>query len=814
MRAIEPSWKRWPCSPVRVRPKRVAVVSFAALFYALEATTAFAVPIAIDSPVPAAQKAGAPRPPGQRVPLSLIVDGVPKGNVIALVRASDVLLIESDLQMAGVRLRTGSGVGIGGVSYASLASLAPLVTYKVDLDAFTLALTVDPTMLPRTVVSLGDGTPKFGAATGEPSGFVSYSVASDSANLGGNASGFVQMGVGSASAGVFTATASYANAHLQRGLLAFRREDETHLKGLTIGDQAASTGSLGGNVVLGGVGIRRHFEYQPDEAYFPTPGINGTVLSPTTADLYVNGTLLRTVRLQPGAFALSGIPVAPGPGVTQVVLRDASGNTQTIGGAYYQSRALLRKGLIDYDYDIGFTRAQPFGKHDTYGPLVALGTYRIGLTDAVTVGARFERTVATTSAGPRLDFVLPIGHVSLESSLSSALGMAGNAFAAAYEYAGSRFAFGASAITQSANYATVSLSPRGPRLRSSIRVSVGLPLSRSYALSISDTTSTSSNAPVASAFALAMNVRAARQAVDYTFRAERESGGSLFGIAGVTRKPSWTLGVQTSLLIGRRANLSTDTTSAGGQRATTVALSQSPPGLGLGYQLQATGGSSRTASAAATYETQFGDIAAALSTAGYGTQQTTIALSGGLVAFGRGLFFTRPVSGGYALVDVPGFKHVPVFSESQFAGRTDGRGAMVVPQLEPYNQNEIGIGQMQSHIDLLEQQPTTFARPKTLSGSVATFAVRRIRAYTGRFVVQRGSHDVVPSLGTVVFSRDGKAYPSDLGSTGQFYVENLAPGSYSATVTDIGGAACTLQINLPAGSGPVTSIGAQACLPP
>ena len=96
-------------------------------------------------------------------------------------------------------------------------------------------------------------------------------------------------------------------------------------------------------------------------------------------------------------------------------------------------------------------------------------------------------------------------------------------------------------------------------------------------------------------------------------------------------------------------------------------------------------------------------------------------------------------------------------------------------------------------------------------GVVTEFTIRHFHAYAGHIVVHRGGHSIVPVLGRVVFSHAGTDYPSDLGRQGQFYVENLEPGNYAATVTTSDGLTCGFQIDLPTDASPVTSVGTLAC---
>jgi len=753
---------------------------------------------------------------GERAPLSLVVNGVAKGDVVGIVRAQDVLLTEDDAKTAGVPFPAAAFVEFGGTRYVSLDSLAPHVTYRLDLSTVTLNLTVDPSLLGRTAVALDGHGDHAGTARADPSGFLTYSLTSDTANLGGGVNAFVQ-GAAAAGAGLITASGSYGSGNVRRGLVAYQTDSEAHLNRLTVGDALASSDALGASTIVGGIGVSRHFELQPDYTYFPSPGLSGTVLGPTTADVYVNGTFLRSVQLAPGGFDLNNIPVPTGAGVTQIVLHDALGNSQTLSGTFYQTQALLRKGLTDYDYHLGFIRSNPFGANDVYGPLAAIGSYRLGLTNSLTVGGRFERWAGGVDGGPQFDVGLPIGHLSLASSLSSAFGASGNALALAYDYAGRHFGLSLSALTQSANYATPSLAPGDQRTRSSLRESLSLPLTRTATLALSDITSSFTSQPTAGQILATLNVQVPRRKAYVSLSVERDSGGSILGLNGPTSNSRWTVGAQASFSVGKASSLSTSTSRTAGSDSSTVQFSKgAPSGPGFGYQVSATKGAQSSAAAQIDYHTQYGNLQVLSNAAGSSGLATTLTLNGSLVGFKQGLFFSQPVTNAYALAEVPGFRNLAVFSGGQYAGRTDGRDAAVIPNLDPYNDDSIGIDQLPNRLDLVEDESTIKVRPRDLAGVVASFSVRQFHAYTGHVVIHRNEKSLVPALGTLALSRGGHDSSSDLGSQGQFYVENLEPGTYAATVTGADAAACSFRVDLPIGANdvPVTSLGTIACEAP
>ncbi len=743
----------------------------------------------------------------QRAPLTLVLNGVENDVVIAILRAGDALVSERDLRVAGVPIAGATFVEVGTVRYVSIASLAPSVTYTVDVPNLVLRLTADPRLLPRTVAGFGPDGKVRKLATADPSGFLNYSLTSAASGANRRLQGFLQTGIGDGKR-LFMASGSFSAGATRRGLVSLQRESQEHLSRATIGDEVASTGPLGGSAVVGGIGFTRHFEFQPDYVFFPTPGVSGTVLTPTKADVYVNGAFVRSVQLPPGQFDLTNLPLPAGLNITQVVLHDAAGNDRTISAHVYQARQLLRKGVTDYDYHVGFLRSNPFGDHDTYGPLAGLAAYRLGLTDSVTVGARYEQSKRLVSGGPQIDLGLPVGHLSLEASLSSADGVGGHAYGAAYDMQGRRFAFGLSAQATSAQYATMSLDVTRPRTRSATQQSVSFPLGKSVSLGASHTTSTFTGQPTADRLSATVNTRLSR-GLGLTFNADRDRGGSVLGF-GVVPGNRLSAGLTAAYTLGRSTNVFLHATDNGGAGAADVTVSKSAPnGPGFGYIVRASGAGQSSASANLTYQTQYADLSL-LTNSGSGSSSSTLTLAGSVVAFAQGVFLTRPISNSYTLAEVPGFDHLPVYLGTQYQGRTDRRGAMIVPVLSAYADNEIGIDEMKDRFDVVAEQPNRSVRPRIYSGVVAKFGVRVLRAYNGTVVVRRNGRDVVPAFARLSLTNQHRTYVSDLGSDGQFYLDDITPDTYSAQLAGAG-LSCDLSVTIPAAEGPITKLPVLVC---
>ena len=67
-----------------------------------------------------------------------------------------------------------------------------------------------------------------------------------------------------------------------------------------------------------------------------------------------------------------------------MITRDILGNEQVLTQPFYVTPRLLKQGLHDYSYELGFERRNFGAESNNYGRPVAIGTHRYGITDQFT----------------------------------------------------------------------------------------------------------------------------------------------------------------------------------------------------------------------------------------------------------------------------------------------------------------------------------------------------------------------------------------------------------------------------------------------
>jgi outer membrane usher protein len=752
----------------------------------------------------------------ERAILQVSVNGIERGEVVVVLRSPDVLVRVVDLEQAGLIGFGGRRETIGRDVYVSLISLAPAVTYELDERALALRLTAAPSNLTTTIQDFLQSRPPGVVYSQDPSAFLNTSM------TGIDFDRFTWTGEGGLS---IRNTLLYGTAFrdergvFSRGLTSFTVDDRERLVRWLVGDRFDSTGPLGGSANLGGFSVSREFGLDPYFVRFPTVGLSGAVLTRSVAEVYVNGQLLRREFLPPGPFELRNLPAPVGSGIAEVILRDAFGRQQVISSPFYFTSSLLRAGVQEWSYDLGFRREQQSTGLGEYGPWAALGRHRVGVTDDLTVGARLEGGADLVSGGPIATLRLPVGEIELTVAGSRSDTEDGWAGSLAYNYASRLFSVGWALRTFSDHYVTTSLKAPEDRPRLEATALVGFPITTRSTVTLQYTH-------------IDFRDAGPQERVSASVSARLTGRASLFVTASYARQPEQK--PDTSVFTGLTYFLGDSTTATASnevsrhQNTTAVEAQRSLPlGTGYGYRVRAvraeqdlpqeegrSGGSTVDYQGLADlqYQSQYGFYEASYERIN-GHNSSMLTAAAGLVAIGGGVHLSRPVQDGYALVNVPGVARVRASLNNQEVGRTDSRGQLLVPNLLPYYGNRLGISDQDIPIDYSITVTDRLVAPPVKGGSVVTFPARRVQAFVGTVVVETAGRTVTPAYGQLTVTAEGQTYESPIGRDGEFYLENLPRGRHTAIV-DHKDAVCRFTLETPVSAASLVDVGTVRCVVP
>lgn len=710
----------------------------------------------------------------------LVVNTEEKGETFAVVSSDgDVLVPRSTL--TEIRLEDlPSGEVINGEPHVSLRALAPAVTYAVDQNTGTLTLTVVPERFSRTVREyFFNQPPPDLRTTFSNSAFLNYSlIATDEKSLAGTTEAAVRVGrwLGQ-STFVYSKTESTDNA--SRLLSTLSHDSPEDRRRITIGDVSAFSGLLGSGGVLGGIGVSRNFGLTP--YFYPTPGLNlsGLLETPSEVETYVNGRLVKREHLSPGAFTLQNVPVNNGLNNTTIVIRDAFQRVTQINAPFYMSPQLLKQGLSDYSYNVGFRRGNLGLESNDYREWQAIAVHRYGWTHWLTTGFRGEMSAQRTNVGPLSSLRLgAYGQLDTTFAVSRDHSTVGYGALTSYSYSSGVVSVRGSVQYLSRDYANLATGAGFDKPKLAWLVSIGgakAPFG-SLTATYSETTS---------------YVQSKAQQVSGFY--SRPLFGPLYLQVSVSQtfKPITVTDVfvgVTFALGSRHTGLLTHRMRDREMEQTAVLQRNPPLGPGLAYRLQgsrldqSTGDTQYSTDDFIQYQGAYGTIGAAVRER-QGRLSHDFRLAGSVSLLDNSVHLSRPIVDSFALVRVPEVKNVEVAFNNQSMGSTNRRGELVIPEMISYLGNNLSIDPNALPVEYQVDRVRQYVAPAFRSGALVEFGITKLQAFVGRLmVVVEGELKSADYAELTVKVPKKKEVTAAVGTGGEFYLENLKPGRTTVQV--------------------------------
>lgn len=682
-----------------------------------------------------------------------------------------------------------------GEPYYPLAAI-PGATFSLDRQALTLSLEVPPEQFaPTTVTASAEQRPRPVSGAG---GFLDYDLlAQAGSDVGQGLSGLVELGTfGSLGTGMSSLRLDDLTAHpgVTRLDTTFSRDLPDSRLSLRFGDSIAVGGAFAAPVRFGGVQYATNFAVDPYFVTFPLPAIGGLARQDSVVDLIIDDLKRETRRVAPGPFTIDSLPVVTGAGEVQLRVTDLLGREQLVSQPYYVSSRLLKAGLSDFSYQAGALRRDYGQRSFDYGDPIAIATHRYGLSDSLTGEAHAEIEPDRQSmalGGSALLGRLGVLTAGVGGSASSAgpglLGQLG------YEFNGRSFDLGLSTRWTSEDFRAAGGDVEPARVD---QASLGFDLDRYGRLGLlllhRDGRDTEDATSLSASYGLPLGP------------------GVLTLRAGQLLQPDHELALTAlyTLPLGGSRSASTqiqrrgDGTSAGAQ----FHQGRGASDLGLDYRLAAQGGDDNNyASARFGYQSRLagGDLDLERFD---GSNNLRAGLNGSLTLVDGELAMSRRIGRAFGLVDLPGFPDVRVYLDNREAGRTDSSGKLLLPDLRPYERNQVRVAVDDLPLDAEITTAETEAVPYDGSGMRIGFPLARTERAT---VVLHDAQGAPLPAGLKLASADGKvtAWVARDG-----FSQVTGPlGEGAALAGSVAGARLTCKLPAPAGKEPLPDLGTVTC---
>ncbi|WP_290793644.1 fimbria/pilus outer membrane usher protein, partial [Halomonas sp.] len=672
----------------------------------------------------------------------------------------------------------------------ALGSVAGL-TYKLDDGQMTLVVTAPASAFTGVEINQ-QGVAASLPDTVQPGFYLDYDSSVSSGDDGYESYGVLLEGVafgrwGSAVSGLVF-TGDRQRDQTVRTESYWRKDLPGPMETLVLGDTVGDGGAWSRPARYAGIRWARDFSLRPGFIAMPMPSLSGTAALPSTIDVLINNQRRKSERVNPGPFELTNVPVTSGAGEVNLIVRDLLGRESIINQSYYFSPHLLAEGLSDFSVEAGFLR-ENYGRRSNdydYDNGFIAGTGRYGLTSVLTAETRFETQAKRQAIG--VDLVALLG--------TFATAEAAVATTRTDDLRGNHYLFGLERRTSRGNgslrwgyfdrdFVQFAAVPGDIRPRERLSASLGTLLSGNVSTAINYTAQTSWDDSRLDLLSVNLGVTLP-QGIYLSSYLSQDLGPD----------HDWSAGITFSMSLGQQRTASTST-SFGSDRDTInrAELSQSPPGgPGTGWRLGVSDDPNQRWRAELTRNTTSGSLRAEAADT-VNSPAFRLGASGTVGWLGGHAFAARTIgAGSFAVVKVGDIEDVPIYRSNQLIASTNSSGMALVPDLLPYQANQLTIDPVELPFDVEIKSVKETAVPFARSGLLVDFPVHRSR--NALVLLHQSDGSEVPAGARVTVSPGEEDFL--VGKRGEAYLMNLSDSNHLSVQWKDG--ACELFLPLdPAG---------------
>lgn len=746
----------------------------------------------------------------------IVLNQEPKGEyLVGIGGDGNVQVRTEDLKMMGFRDPGGETSEIDGQPSISLRSMKG-VEYSFLEKTLSLDITAAPELLSKRTV---DFLPKRQTKvhySKDPSGFLNYGVSySAGSDFRFDTLGITdQLGVRLGDF-LFLTDSSYTKdsrdekfVRLMSSVTYDRRQE---LQRMVLGDFFASSGTLGSNVNLGGVGFSKAYSMDPYLIRYPLADVSGMASLPSEVDVYVNGVRTRTEKISPGEFDLKNISSYGGAGAVTLVIKDAFGREQKRTYPFYVSDILLREGLHEYSYNAGFARKKFGEESNRYESPAFSAFHNYGVSDSLTMGMRGEGIKGKYNLGPQASFRLhQLGIVSLSLSGSTdERERTGSAGFASYQYQDSRISARALVKGLTRSYAVAGEEVQADKSRYETGLGLGYGSSEFGSLSLSmDIVKKYVGQDRQVDIVSYSRMLWRSSTLVASFRKIRDENSSTEVFLGMTYYPKPDLSLSTSY---KRSD--------GTNTETLQAQKNTPAGEGYGYRVSLEKSDSPAGSATSInpfyqynsrYGVYTGEYRGVSNDDGRRNETYSLTASGGIACVGNTIGLSRPITDSFGLVKVDDLQGVRVYLNNQEIGRTDAGGKVFLPTMGSYEENRVSISDKDIPMEYSLPEIAKYVSPPLRSGSLIPFEAKKFQAVTGKLNIRTEGGIRPVEYSEVRVQGKGKEAAFPTGKGGEFYLENAEPGEHKGSFV-FQGKTCTIGLVIPKTEEMIIDLGSLVC---
>jgi outer membrane usher protein len=781
----------------------------------LSALAAVLLPLAVYASDSQSLKRSASASEWETMVVSVIVNTETKGEFfVNRTVDGDFLMKTGDLRAMGFKDIAGKTTEIEGEQYVSLKSVEG-IQFVLNEKTLSLEITAKPSLLSKKVIDFMPTKPAKVYYPKDSAVFLNYRLDYNAGNSFRFQSLDLANELGARTGDILFLTDSLymrtpAGSQFVRLMSSITYDRRNDLQRLVAGDFFSNSGNLGSGVDLGGISFSKVYSIDPYFIRYPLADFRGFAALPSSLEVYLNGTRIRSEKLSPGEFDLNNIFYYGGANSVNIVIKDAFGREQIVRYPFYFTDILLRQGLHEYSYNVGFIRNNLGLESNNYSGLAFSGFHRYGVSDSLTLGISSEGGKGNYNLGPQASLLLGYAGV-MTLSLSGSTdegGRQGLAGALNYGYQDRKVSAQAFFKGFTRDYAAIGNAFSTDRTKYEAGLGLGFSSKEFGSASVAfDQLVKYIGQDSRSIAATYTRVLFQKVQIFVSFRRTKQITSSNDLFFGITYYPR------------PETSVSTSYEKTGDMDVETVQLQKNPPiGEGIGYRVSAgrassPAGETETLDPFFQYNGRFGIYTAEYNRQFSGVsafENYNLSASGGITYIDGTLGFTRPVNDSFGLVRVGSVEGVRVYENNQEIGRTDSSGKVLVPDLGSYYDNQVSISDKDVPMDYTIKEVVKYVSPPLRSGSLINFEVTKFQAITGKLKIKIDGKVLPAEYVEVKMKVQGAEMTFPTGKGGEFYFENIKPGTYSASF-DYKEKRCSFDIIIPRSGEIIIDLGEITC---
>ncbi|MDU2939352.1 MAG: fimbria/pilus outer membrane usher protein [Enterobacteriaceae bacterium] len=621
--------------------------------------------------------------------LALVINHYDTRQVLPVVqREGNYFMSSADLQRAGL---PGEHLPQGEVNLSTL----PDVRVDYDGNGQRLLLSVPRDWLPARATSFQDGVPRSEPVNGQGA-LVNYDLYTSQTEHGAGQISLWHEFRYFYDAGSLSSTGSLrhilsGNYPQQEGYIRYDTTlnitNEDDITQWSVGDVISDSLSWSNSVRIGGLRYGRDFSLRPDLVTWPLPAFSGEAAVPSSVDLFIDGYRAGSTQLQPGPFSLTNLPYVNGAGNAVLVTTDALGRQVSTVLPFYVDSELLSPGLSDGAITLGALRRSYGVDNFDYGPAVASGSYRYGVTDWLTMESHAESAQSLALGGiGSIVRLWRLGVVNSAWSQSEMRGESGHQLNWGYQYNTSTFSLGTQHTRRNATFGNLALYDRPVMMDANNHPIASLSKSADqYSLSMN----LEEFGNVGAAWIGVQSFDGQRSELLNISWSRNLWGSSSIYLAAShdQQQDDWTMAMSIQIPLGERdgAGISMEKTPDAGSTQRVNYSHAMPADGGFGWDLAW----ARQSQASQYQQASLGwrNNNVELQGGGYGERDmmTWWGEAMGALVLMDGQFFTaNKINDAFVVISTDGFADIPVSYENQPVGKTDKNGYLLVSGVSAY----------------------------------------------------------------------------------------------------------------------------------